>query len=559
MSKWCVWILVLMAEVAQAQDCVQVAADAVARMQEDVAYLASDELEGRQPGTKGEDLAAAWIEQRFISLGLRPMWDNSSYRQPFTFPEAVLAGKKTALALPGAALVRNEDWYPLQQSAPAADLKNLPVQDAGFGIHAPDLNYSDYLPEASYAGKALLISYSSPDGVHPHSKYIAYHDLGLRVEQAAKRGAAAVIVYNPDPALPDPQMSFKSLRAGPIPVVFVTTAQADAIRKAGVIRRLRLDLRETRRSGQNIAAVLDNGAAETVVIGAHYDHLGYGDEGSRYRGEPAIHNGADDNASGTAAILEMARYLALNGVQERYNYCFIAFSAEERGLLGSKYFTANSPLAQGRVNYMINLDMVGRLDAAKGLSLNGTGTSPRWAEALAALKCFPYEIKTTESGVGPSDHTSFYLQDIPVLHAFTGAHEDYHMPSDDAGKVNYAGMGQVVGFLESLILYLDARERLPFAKTQDSNAESRPRFSVTMGIMPDYAYDGGGVKIDAVTSDRPAQRAGILPGDVLLSLGGTPVADVQAYMQSLSRFKKGDEAVARLRRGSEEIEVTVKF
>jgi len=309
-------------------------------------------------------------------------------------------------------------------------------------------------------------------------------------------------------------------------------------------------------TGRNVAGYIDNGAANTVVIGAHYDHLGFGDAGSLHRGERAIHNGADDNASGTAAIIQLATLLKEKS--DNFNYLFLAFSGEENGLWGSNYFSKNSTVDLATVNYMINLDMVGRLNEESTLAVNGVGTSPAFTPGLEAANTDSLKLVTSESGIGPSDHTSFYLQDVPVLHMFTGQHEDYHKPSDDADKINYAGLVRVVRFIERLVDELDSEEKLAFTKTKDSSGDS-PRFSVSLGVVPDYLFDGKGMRIDGVTDGKPAEAAGLAKGDIVVKLGDSTVVDMMSYMKALSSFKTGDQTVVEYKRGEELKAAQVKF
>lgn len=309
-------------------------------------------------------------------------------------------------------------------------------------------------------------------------------------------------------------------------------------------------------TGRNVAGYIDNGAANTVVLGAHYDHLGYGSEGSLYRGEKAIHNGADDNASGTAIIIQMAALLKEKS--GNFNYLFLAFSGEENGLWGSNYFSKNATVDLATVNYMINLDMVGRLNEESTLAVNGVGTSPVWMDKLNAANTDSLKLVTSESGIGPSDHTSFYLQDLPVLHMFTGQHSDYHRPTDDADKLNYEGMVRIVRFIERLVGELDAEEKLAFTKTKEESGNS-PRFSVSLGVVPDYLYDGKGMRIDGVTEGKPAQSAGLEKGDIVVKLGDSTVVDMMSYMRALSGFKSGDETVVEYKRGEELKAAQVKF
>jgi hypothetical protein len=309
-------------------------------------------------------------------------------------------------------------------------------------------------------------------------------------------------------------------------------------------------------AGRNVVGFIDNGKPFTIVLGAHYDHLGYGSEGSLYRGEPAIHNGADDNASGTAALIQLARILKEK--KSDYNYLFIAFSGEENGLWGSNYFSKNATVAVDSLNFMINMDMVGRLNKEKSLAINGVGTSPVWKDVLNKINYDSLKLVTSESGVGPSDHTSFYLQDIPVLHFFTGQHEDYHKPSDDADKINYEGMVKVIRFIERLMGELDSKEKLEFTKTQDNSGDS-PRFTVTLGVVPDYLYDGEGMRLDGVTDGKPAAMAGMQKGDVVIKMGDSTIVDMMSYMRALSAFTPGDETTVQYKRGDQISTVKVKF
>uniref|UniRef100_UPI0040477919 M28 family peptidase n=2 Tax=Roseivirga sp. TaxID=1964215 RepID=UPI0040477919 len=309
-------------------------------------------------------------------------------------------------------------------------------------------------------------------------------------------------------------------------------------------------------TGKNVVGYIDNEAESTVIIGAHFDHLGYGAEGSLYRGEPAIHNGADDNASGTAAILQLARIMKNKGRDK--NYLIIAFSGEENGLWGSNYFSKNATVSLDSVDFMINLDMVGRLNDERTLAINGVGTSPVWKEKLEAANTDTLKLVTSESGVGPSDHTSFYLQYVPVLHFFTGQHEDYHRPTDDADKINYEGLVKVIRYIERLVLSLDKEEKIAFTKTQDSNGDN-PRFTVSLGVVPDYLFDGEGMRIDGVSENKPAQKAGMQKGDIVLKLGDSTIVDMMGYMRALSIFKTGDTTQLQYKRGEEIISVNVIF
>jgi Peptidase family M28/PDZ domain len=309
------------------------------------------------------------------------------------------------------------------------------------------------------------------------------------------------------------------------------------------------------KTGRNVLGYMDHGAPYTIILGAHYDHLGYGEFGSLNVGAPAIHNGADDNASGVAMILELAERLKS---EKEYNYLFIAMTGEENGLWGSNYYCDHPTVDLSRVTAMINFDMVGRLNENK-MAINGTGTSPSWPALIESANLYAFSITMSESGIGPSDHTSFYLTDIPTIHFFTGAHEDYHKPSDDVHLLNAEGMVQIADMVVKLVEEMDAKEKLVFTKTKDPDPSSTPKMEVTLGVLPDYLYDGKGMRIDGVREGKPAAIAGMQKGDVILKLGEKEVKDIYAYMDALGAFHKGDQAKLVALRDGKELEFTIQF
>ena len=314
------------------------------------------------------------------------------------------------------------------------------------------------------------------------------------------------------------------------------------------------------RVASNVVGFLDNGARHTVVVGAHYDHLGLGKDHNSLDANPRgkIHNGADDNASGTAGVIELARYFAKNNTKEPYNFLFICFSGEELGLIGSKKWTESPDLALDRINYMINMDMIGRLnDSTRKLMVYGVGTSPVFVPLLDSLEG-TFEIKMDSSGTGPSDQTSFYLKGIPVLHFFTGQHSDYHKPSDDADKINYRGEAEVLQLITNVIERTFNYPKLIYLKTRTPQS-AKVSFKVTLGVMPDYAFDGKGMRIDAVSDNRPASKAGLKGGDIIIQLGEKEVSDVHSYMEALSVFNKGDKTTVVVDRSGEKKKFEVTF
>ena len=309
-------------------------------------------------------------------------------------------------------------------------------------------------------------------------------------------------------------------------------------------------------TGNNVIGYLDNKAENTIIIGAHYDHLGFGGEGSLYRDSiKAVHNGADDNASGVSVLLNLAAKLKEKNTNN--NYLFMAFSGEEMGLLGSNYFVKNPTIDTKKISYMINMDMVGRMKKDSTLAVYGTGTSPIFKQVLKSHNNH-FKLIQQESGVGPSDHTSFYLANIPVLHFFTGQHQDYHKPSDDSEKLNYEGMYLISDYIFNIITDLDDNGKLAF-RTTKNESESTPRFKVGLGVIPDYLYDGKGMRIDGVSEDKPAQKAGLQKGDIVIQLGDSTITNMMSYMRALSVFKKGDKTKVIVKRNEIEVEKTINF
>ena len=357
------------------------------------------------------------------------------------------------------------------------------------------------------------------------AKYIAKRFKDLKLQEKGTNGYLQTFSFKPKT---DPHSE----------VVFTTMAEDSTI------------------TGTNVLGYIDNNAENTIVIGAHYDHLGFGGDGSLFRGdEKAIHNGADDNASGVAVMLDLAKKLQKTNTNN--NYLFIAFSGEEMGLLGSNYFVKNPTFDIKKVNYMINMDMVGRLKQDSTLAVYGVGTSTRFKQTLKANND-KFKLVENESGVGPSDHTSFYLSDIPVLHFFTGQHEDYHKPSDDFEKLNYEGMNTISNYIFAVISDLNNAGKLSF-RTTKNESEEVPRFKVGLGVIPDYLYDGKGMRIDGVTEGRAAHKAGLLKGDVVIKLGETDITDMMSYMKALSTFSEGDSTKVVVDRDGKQVVAELVF
>lgn len=522
-----------------------------------ISKLASDKFEGRETGTAGEKRSYEYIDSQFRAIGLEPK-GSQGYLQPFPFVKSTEIGGHTHLKLNDKQFKPGTDFFPMPYSANG--MAEGEVVNVGFGLVAPLLGRDDFEGH-NVKGKIALMELYNPDGNNPHSKYAAFADARTKIEKAIDKGAVAVIFVNSVKDTDDPKAEFKNkITPSTVPVIFAGgMAKKLLLDGTRVHANIQAELVKTESTGHNVAGFLNNHAQHTVIIGAHFDHLGYGDDGSLYRGAPAIHNGADDNASGTAALIELSRVLKTSGARNN-NYLFIAFSGEEKGLLGSNYFVKHPTIDLHTVSYMLNMDMVGRLKKdERTLQVLGTGTSPVWKEAIQKIQVDSVKIKESDSGVGPSDHTSFYLAGIPVLHFFTGSHEDYHKPSDDEDKINYDGTLSVIRIILEVIQELDSKGKPEFIKTKDSDNQETPRFKVTLGVVPDYAFEGEGMRIDGVSDGKPAAKAGLKAGDIVVQIGDHKVLDMMSYMKALGRFSKGETTSVKIKRGTEFIELPVTF
>lgn len=523
----------------------------VTNLQKHVAYLASDSLEGRRTGTAGEQKAMAYISNEFKSIGLLPKGTHVYY-QPFEIDEGKQIEPATHLTVGGQSLAVQKEFFPLPFSANTS-LEALP----SMAIQELDMPWFWDVKEVLEA-----------NAQNPH--FSLMETIRVKAKEAGEKKATALFVFNTSSTNDEISFNGKDKSAtATIPVVYITK---EGVKKyfsdpsATLDIKLKTEIGNKKRSGSNVVGFIDNKAATTVIVGAHFDHLGYGEDGnSLERNGKYVHNGADDNASGVAAMIELARMLKASGLKQN-NYLFIAFSGEELGLFGSKYFVNNPTVDLSSVNYMINMDMIGRLNGANPvLTVGGFATSPSWASAYSqtgkkGLYSQSLKFRFDSSGTGPSDHTSFYLKGLPVLFYFTGLHTDYHKPSDDFDRINYNGQMAVVKHIYSLIESQNKpANKLAFTKTKEMQTATTASFSVTLGIMPDYAFSGAGVRVDAVSEDRPAQKIGMKAGDVIVQLGDQQVSSLEQYMQALGKFKKGDKTTVHYIRGNQKLSAPIVF
>ena len=579
------------------------------RLRSDVTWLAAPEREGRGPGTEGIRDAAAWIGQQFASIGLKSV--DGIREQPFTMTlEAVLPKEQAnhaefvKLAADGSVeiclpLKLGETFTPL--AVGGSGTFDLPLAFAGYGITAPTQEYDDYESLGQNAvSKALLVLRQEPQKDNPHSVFngnqaTQHAALVRKIANAAEHEAGAVVFCNDASATePDALMDFRRAGGGEngraMPVLQVSrSVVADLIERAthspiatleseidrtlepksqvldGWRLRGEVTIRRQQTDADNIVGCIPgvgfgaekSGAPDVVVLGAHYDHLGFGDSNSLSPGTRTIHHGADDNASGTAALLEVARQLQAEGPFPR-TILFIAFAGEERGLLGSGYYTANPLLPLEQTTAMVNLDMVGRLVDDK-LIIHGTGTGSNFDELIDKFGSKAgFSVAKEPGGYGPSDHSSFYARKIPVLHVFTGSHTDYHRPTDTADKVNYAGMARISALIANLVREFATASEPPeyievAGKPFMGGGGDRPYF----GSIPDFAKPGGGYAITGVSKTSPAAKGGLEGGDVIVRLGESAITGLEDFDSALRKHKAGETVEVVVLRNGKEVTLAV--
>lgn len=511
-------------------------------LQAHIQYLADDKLEGRRTGTAGEKLAMQYIADQFSKNGLQPQ-GLSGFIQEFEINEGKqFADTGNEFFINDAKLELKKDYFPLSFSA----------NKAITGIASPGLREKD---EPWFFDVRDILTENKNN---PH--FDIYGAIIKETKMTAEKGGTALIVYNSSSLIDNVQFNKNdSTPALNIPVVFIA---AGAVEKflgdsTGTYDlNIKVALTHKTRKAHNVIGYINFNAPSTIIIGAHYDHLGYGEDANSLDGQGQIHNGADDNASGTAALIEMSRMLQKTTAHKN-NYLFIAFSGEELGLFGSKYWLEN-PTIKVVPNYMLNMDMVGRYDADRKLTIGGYGTSPVWGQIFTTTTDKNLVIKLDSSGSGPSDHASFYRKDIPVLFFFTNSHSDYHKATDDWDKINYTGEVAIVNYINRIIESADNKGKLPFTKTRDAEMRS-VALPVTLGVIPDYGFSGTGMRIDGVSKGKTGERIGLQAGDVLLQLGDYKFVDVMTYMSALKNFKKGDKTKLRIKRGDKEITFDVEL
>ena len=545
-KKW-FWVLLLVPFLGLAQSKRKIRIEAekqrsllISNLKSHIGYLASDALEGRRTGTAGADAAKDYLVNQYTQMGIGPK-GTSGYLQKFEINEGLQLNPATHFTVNNIQLQIEKDFFPLATSASTSVIGN-----PAMALHEKGQPWFKDIKEALEENKS-----------NPHFDVEAW--IKNEVTTAASKGATAFIVYNTGSIVDNIQFNKNDKSAAfSIPVIYLTASGLQHFTDPSATLQIALEVRivEKKRAATNVAAYIHNGAANTVAIGAHYDHLGYNEDKNALDTGHVIHNGADDNASGTSALLEIARLLQQKSPKHN-NYLFLHFSGEELGLLGSKYWIEN-PTMPGAINYMINMDMVGRYDTSHKLTVGGYGTSSKWSQIWKAVST-PLVVKFDSTGSGPSDHASFYRAGIPVQFFFTGSHPDYHKATDDADKINYEATANIVTLAYQMIGITDSLPKLDFIKTTEPQMGRSTKFTVSLGVIPDYGYSGTGMRIDGVSPGKLAEKLGLKAGDILLQLGDYKFVDVNSYMQTLSKFKKGDQTMLRIKRGVEEINFSVLF
>lgn len=571
----------------------------VTRLRNHVYTLASPEYEGRYPGTPGNEKAVAYIRSEFMKMGLRQV--GSSYTQQFTVPSGVELSGENAVSF---GVIVPKPFVPLSELKPlkitwktGVDYTPIGFSSGGsvsgalvfvgFGITDKAKNMDDYAG-VDVKGKVVIVLTGEPANYNPHAAFKGTASMRTRAINAREHGAAGVVFVHPQgdsaEVLVPLQFDAKSSNSG---IVIMHAKRSSIARffpkhpdstllgaeqfiiKSKSSRSFELPNTTISASVgiKTVESAIDNVVAmvpgterpdEYIVVGAHLDHLGYGDENSLYSGsDKKIHFGADDNASGSAGMLELAAMISAKPLSR--SVVFIAFNAEERGLLGSVYYTRTPLIPLEKTICMINLDMIGRLKDNK-VNIQGVGSSSRWKPLLDSLNAtYKFTITTTDDGLGPSDHSSFYSKEKPVLFLFTGLHSDYHRPTDTPDKINYTGQAMVVRFTESILRTVGAWTTAPEYVKVKSTQSASAGFNVVFGVIPDYADHPKGLHITGVREGGPAEKAGLKGEDVIVKFGSTPVKNIHDLTYCLGQYKPGDIVDVTVLRGpKEDKEVVIK-
>lgn len=533
-----------------------------------IGFLASDSLKGRYSGTFEDKVAAEYIANELNNCGLELLFDNGL--QPFEITTNLKAGDNNSLKIDNQNFELNVDYAPVTFSSNSTVIAEVVFVGYGFKIDQENNSWNDY-SSVDVTNKWVLIMRGEPEKTEETFPFSMYSSLRSKAITAKDQGAAGVIYVSGKLLDEEDELISLSKPEGEIniPVIQVKREVANILlsKKGKTIEEIEINsnvqnisfLTDIVLTGQtdiitnhaqtyNIAGqLLINPNYSYIIIGGHYDHLGFGGQGTGTRapGINKIHYGADDNASGVSAMLEIAERLVSKKDSLKNNFLFAAFGAEEMGLIGSKYFVNNLPVSDSLVKTMINIDMVGRMKTDKSLQVSGTGTSIEGESLLDSLnKKYNFKLGFSREGYGPSDHSSFYTKDIPVFFFSTGAHIDYHTPGDSLGNINFEGLVEATDYIYDFAFDISSKNKtLTFQeagpKIPSGNIRNE-KLKVSLGIMPDFSgVVKNGLRADIVIKDKPADKAGMLSGDIIVAIDGYPVGDVYEYMERLSKLKAG--------------------
>ena len=572
----------------------QIQADAVAHH---VRVLASDAMEGRGIGTKGIDAAAKYIAEEMERSGLKPGGLDGTWFQPFEMTVGVAVGTNNALSISGNTFAFDRDWRPFAFSD--SGTVDAPILFAGYGITAPENDWDDYA-NIDAKGKIVVVLRHEPAEKDPHSKFAGaeftrYSEFRVKAINARVHGAVGMILVNDTLAHPGETETLEKIEpegdasfAGVV-AIHVTRATADrlllpsgtnadrlerALIEGGKpasqdleksAAKITVDLAKTKKPVKNVVGILpgvdEEMSKEAIVIGAHYDHLGFGGRDSLDPDKTGqVHNGADDNASGTSALLAIGRHFGQHpDGPPRRTLIFIAFTAEEAGLGGSSWYVNHPLWPLDKIDAMLNMDMVGRMNDHK-LVIFGADTATEFGKVIEDCNVDHLVVTAKGDGYGPSDQTAFYAKNIPVLFFFTGAHADYHRTTDDADKINAEGLAAVARMTARIAGVLADRDhRVTFVSSQNvahaqgSVGSAGGGYGSYFGSIPDFSEsDVPGVAITGTRAGSPADKAGLVAGDRIVKFGDVPIGNLYDMVFALRKYKPGDEVDVTVVRGSEQ-------